>query len=69
MLRVDAINVTPGGEDAEGTADYNAYVKINYRTIWHGKVVGHRRASGASELLRRIAFQMDCDGWSKEEGK
>lgn len=60
MLIVLAHNTT--GTKDDGTSDYNVELRVNERTFARVKVSGHIRASGAAELLRRIADQMDADG-------
>ena len=59
MLILEAQNVTPGGTDEKGYADYNVNLWINDRPIWRGRVDMHKRDAGAAELLRLIAFHMD----------
>lgn len=59
-LIVIAHNVTPDLARPDGTADYEVEVSVNRkRFLWIGKVLNHRRASGAAKLLRRIAKEMD----------
>ena len=48
--------------DCSGTIDYNVELRVNERTFARVMVSGHIRASGAAELLRRIADQMEADG-------
>ena len=69
MLIVYAKNVTKGATGQpvlqnKGYSNYECGVRINDITLWEGKVEGHKRASGASVLLRRIAAAME-----KEKGK
>ena len=49
-------------------SDYNVHVSINeQRTLFAGRVKGHRRADGASVLLRKIADEMDVEAGSIHE--
>ncbi|HTY71456.1 MAG TPA: hypothetical protein VMI11_03420 [Actinomycetes bacterium] len=62
MIRVIILNVTPGGERKDGTADYRAVVDVNYKNVWAGEVKGHVRAERAPALLRRLADAMEGRG-------
>lgn len=43
-----------------GTADYDVWLGINSHRIWSGKVYGHKRAAGATALLRLIADKIEA---------
>jgi hypothetical protein len=47
--------------DKDDVATYDARVKVNYVTIWDGKVGPHKRGDGAAKLLRKLADAMDED--------
>lgn len=66
MLIVTATNVTKEKRKKvlvrkDGTADYDIWVGINHNCIWRGNVKNHDRNTGAPELLRRIANNMEAD--------
>ena len=57
MLIILAHNET--GTKADGTSDYTVEARINEQVIARLEVSGHIRASGAAELLRKIADEWD----------
>lgn len=59
MLFLEIQNITSGGVNSRGLADYHVVTRINNRTLWEGKVRGHVRKAGAADLLRKIADEMD----------
>ena len=65
MLIILAHNTTGSKED--GTSDYNVEAMVNERTIAKMVVKGHPRASGAAELLRRIADVWDTQDEYRRE--
>jgi hypothetical protein len=58
MLVVTLYNILTDKDDC---AIYDATVRVNYRTIWKGKVGMHPRKDGAGALLRRLANAMDSE--------
>lgn len=65
MLILTAENVTGPKKKKvlarpDGTADYEVWVGINQHCIHRGKIAGHVRASGAAQLLRLIADDMEA---------
>ena len=58
MLIVLARNIT----DLAEVSDYDVEVRVNKRTLWRGRVVGHERADGWTNLLRAIASEKDREG-------
>jgi hypothetical protein len=66
MLIVTATNVTKEKRKKvivrkNGMADYDIWVGINHNCIWRGSVKNHDRCTGAPELLRRIANNMEAE--------
>jgi hypothetical protein len=57
MLIILAHNET--GTKPDGTSDYHVEARVNERVIARLDVTGHVRASGAAELLRKIADEWD----------
>ena len=54
------------GTKPDGTSDYNVEARINEQVIAKLRVKGHIRASGAAELLRKIADEWDArEKWMK----
>jgi hypothetical protein len=60
VLIVTAQNIFTDGQDK---ADYDVIVRINTRILWTGPVLLHDRKRGAAELLRKIAEEMEAEGW------
>jgi predicted Zn-ribbon and HTH transcriptional regulator len=60
VLIVTLLNVTPGDahQREDGSADYEAIVRVNEHVIWAGLVVGHRRDDGPEALLQLLAERM-----------
>lgn len=60
MLILTAGNITGEGKlEKEGLANYTVWIGVNHHQIWAGPINGHIRATGAAELLRKIADAMD----------
>ena len=56
------------GTKADGTSDYTVEARVNERVIARLEVSGHVRASGAAELLRKIADEWDRSTENEQEG-
>lgn len=56
MLIVEAVRIMTG---KDRLADYRARVLVNETPIWTGKVLGHDRDNGWTELVRMIANQAE----------
>ena len=56
------------GTKPDGTSDYTVEASINERVIARLEVRGHVRASGAAELLRKIADEWDRSTENEQEG-
>lgn len=59
MMILEAQNITPGGNTADGLSDYHVELRINRRVIWRGEIKGHTRVAGAATLLRLIADEVE----------
>lgn len=66
MLIILAHNRT--GIKPDGTSDYTVEARVNERVIARLEVKGHVRASGAAELLRKIADEWDRSTENEQEG-
>lgn len=57
MLILTAQNISR--DDQNTVADYDVKVRVNEKVIWSGKVSGHLREDGWTQLVRRIAWEAE----------
>jgi len=58
MLVIKLVN---DGTGTEVLGHYDVTVAVNDKTIWQGRIEGHRRSKGWKRLVQRLAWALELE--------